>query len=124
MCCAQILLSGGNTLFAVDRWAKTGADELLRKAAARGAVVAGGSAGFIALCNGGHSDSMDPKSYKNPPGPLLNASCAAKSAVDSAWAYIRVPGIGLMDGLCCPCATPPPPGTPSLCFPYPVCAYR
>eukprot|EP00966_Prymnesium_polylepis_P019276 444678-Prymnesium_polylepis.1 len=67
-----------------------------------GVVLSGGSAGFISLCNGGHSDSMEPDSYKNPPGPLLNASAAAKAAVDANWAYIRVPGLGLINNLCCP----------------------
>jgi len=97
-----ILISGGNTLFAVDRWAKLGMDVMIRNAVDAGAVVAGGSAGFISLCNGGHSDSMEPASYKTPPGPLLNADPAAKAEVDANWAYIRVPGIGLINNLCCP----------------------
>jgi len=97
-----VVISGGNTLFAVDRWVRLGVDALMRTANARGVVLAGGSAGFISLCNGGHSDSMEPDSYKNPPGPLLNSSAAAKAAVDAAWAYVRVPGIGVLDSLCCP----------------------
>lgn len=40
-----ILVSGGNTLYAVDRWTYLGLDELLRGAAHRGKVMAGGSAG-------------------------------------------------------------------------------
>lgn len=90
-----ILISGGNTLFAIDRWRRLGVDALLRRAAARGAVLAGGSAGFISLCEGGHSDSMEPASYKNPPGPQL-------ALMNASWAYIRVPGVGLLKGLCCP----------------------
>jgi dipeptidase E len=65
-----IVISGGNTLFAVDRWVATGLDGALRNALARGVVLCGGSAGFISLCDGGHSDSMQPDSYKNPPGNL------------------------------------------------------
>jgi len=97
-----ILISGGNTLFAADRWATLGMDVLMRSAADRGVVLSGGSAGFISLCNGGHSDSMEPDSYKNPPGPILNGSAGAKAAVDANWAYIRVPGLGVLDSLCCP----------------------
>ena len=97
-----ILISGGNTLFAVDRWAKLGMDVLMRSAADRGVVLSGGSAGFISLCNGGHSDSMEPDSYKNPPGPVLNGSVGAKAAVYANWAYIRVPGLGVLGSLCCP----------------------
>ena len=97
-----ILVSGGNTLFAVDRWVTLGMDAMMKDAVDRGVVLSGGSAGFISLCNGGHSDSMEPDSYKNPPGPLLNASSAAKAAVDANWAYIRVPGLGIIDSLCCP----------------------
>ena len=43
-----ILVSGGNTLYAVDRWRHLGLDVLLKEAAYNGKVMAGGSAG--ALC--------------------------------------------------------------------------
>ena len=55
-----ILVSGGNTLFAIDRWVKIGLAPLLKAAAARGAVLTGGSAGAICWFDSGHSDSMDP----------------------------------------------------------------
>lgn len=97
-----MIVSGGNTLFAVDRWVKLGVDKLIKAAVNRGAVISGGSAGFISLCNGGHSDSMDPDSFKNPPGPLFNNSVEVRDAVDANWAYIRVPGLGILDNLCCP----------------------
>lgn len=97
-----IVTSGGNTLFAVDRWQLLGIDVLLAAALERGAVLSGGSAGFITLCTGGHSDSMSPETYKNAPGPLFNSSAAIESHVDASWAYIRAPGIGVLDTLCCP----------------------
>eukprot|EP00957_Ditylum_brightwellii_P122582 9348277-Ditylum_brightwellii.AAC.1 len=98
-----LLLAGGNTLFAVDRWTKLGLDSKIRTAILeRDVVVAGGSAGFISLCNGGHSDSMKPESYKNPVGPLLNPIMDVRNAIDKSWEYIRVPGIGIIDSLCCP----------------------
>lgn len=59
-----ILVSGGNTLFAVDRWEYLGLGDLLRDAALNGKIMAGGSAGAICWFDGGHSDSMDPESYR------------------------------------------------------------
>ncbi|HSF30712.1 MAG TPA: Type 1 glutamine amidotransferase-like domain-containing protein, partial [Candidatus Tectomicrobia bacterium] len=52
-----IIASGGNTLFAVDRWRRLGVDHLIRQALQRGAVLSGGSAGAISWFDGGHSDS-------------------------------------------------------------------
>ena len=66
---------------------KLGIDALIKAALARGAVLSGGSAGFISLCNGGHSDSMEPDSYKNPPGPFLNPAQSAEQMAN--WAYFR-----------------------------------
>ncbi|ETX04073.1 Type 1 glutamine amidotransferase-like domain-containing protein [Candidatus Entotheonella palauensis] len=95
-----IVASGGNTLFAVDRWVRLGVDRLMQQALQRGAVLCGGSAGAICWFDGGHSDSMDPASYKtyvlgNPSPPLSDAE-------RTGWDYIRVPGLGLLPGLCCP----------------------
>ncbi len=58
-----ILVSGGNTLFAIDRWKFLGIDKLLAEAAQRGCVLCGGSAGAICWFDAGHSDSADPDSY-------------------------------------------------------------
>jgi dipeptidase E len=95
-----IIASGGNTLFAVDRWRRLGVDTLMRQAMQRGVVLSGGSAGAICWFDGGHSDSMDPESYKsymlNPPATPLS------EAERMGWEYIRVPGLGFLPGLCCP----------------------
>ena len=99
-----ILIAGGNTLFAVDRWSRLGIDDRIRKVVLeRNVVVAGGSAGFISLCSGGHSDSMKPESFKNPVGPMLNPSEKVRNVIDRSWEYIRVPGLNIVEGaLCCP----------------------
>ena len=87
-----IVVSGGNTLFAVERWRALGVDALLREAAARGVVMAGGSAGAIVWFAGGHSDSMDPAT-------TLDADIAALDpAALAGWHYIRVDGLGLVAG--------------------------
>ncbi len=59
-----VLVGGGNTLYALDRWDRVGLSDLLRDAARRGTVMAGGSAGAICWFDGGHSDSMDPATHR------------------------------------------------------------
>ena len=103
-----VLVSGGNTLFAVDRWRRFGLDEELRKAAQRGCVLTGGSAGAICWFDAGHSDSADPDSYAD--AMLAGGSAAASTQGASAdnedakpsWEYIRCGGLGVLPGLCCP----------------------
>lgn len=95
-----ILASGGNTLFAVDRWRRLEIDRLLRDAMRRGAVLCGGSAGAICWFDGGHSDSMDPRSFKRH--KLATEAPRLTEAEVTGWEYIRVPGLGFVPGLCCP----------------------
>lgn len=99
-----IIASGGNTLFAVDRWIRLGVDQLIQQAMARGAVLSGGSAGAICWFDGGHSDSMDPASYKHAmiTKSITGVEAPLSDAERLGWAYIRVPGLGLLPGLCCP----------------------
>lgn len=101
-----IVLSGGNTLFALDRLIRLGVHERLRQAMTRGVVLSGGSAGAICWFDAGHSDSMDPDSYKKV--KLATQSAADDSAAPVSedakknWEYIRVPCLGFLPGLCCP----------------------
>lgn len=115
-----VIVSGGNTLFALRRWQEVGVDALIRTAAARGAVMTGGSAGAICWFDGGHSDSMDPESYREAmltaAGVLPAATTSAEApehideastavpvgAAPKSWTYIRVSGLGLLPGLMCP----------------------
>ena len=100
-----VLVSGGNTLFAVDRWKRFGLDEELRKAAQRGCVLTGGSAGAICWFDAGHSDSADPESYADAmlAGASAEASTYGASGSDAKpWEYIRCGGLGVLPGLCCP----------------------
>lgn len=96
-----ILVSGGNTLWALDRWHAIGLPRLLFNAMERGTVLAGGSAGAISWFDGGHSDSMDPHTYLAT--PYLFTGESGNSAGDRPdWGYIRVPGLGFLPGLICP----------------------
>jgi len=94
-----VVVSGGNTLFATDRWNKLGVSGVLRKAWHDGScVMAGGSAGAIWVFDGGHSDSADPHYFKRA---MLSPTWDTDRA-DTAWDYIRVPALGLIPGLLCP----------------------
>lgn len=101
-----IIVSGGNTLYAVDTWRSVGLVPHLRAAANRGAVLTGGSAGAICWFDGGHSDSADPDSYK--PAMVKEATLEGKGDEASSapsrqedvkdWKYMRVPCLGFLPG--------------------------
>jgi len=79
-----IYAGGGNTLRMMKRWRSLGVDNELSKAAVRGAVLAGLSAGAMCWFKYGHSDSRSFSGQKQ-------------------WQYIRVRGLGLV--LCCTART-------------------
>jgi dipeptidase E len=115
-----ILVSGGNTLYALDRWRYLGLDEMLRTAAERGTVMAGGSAGAICWFDSGHSDSADPETYrlykldkfkagepkttsgKSNNSPFAYYSGNAQDGDTKDWDYIKVKGLGILPGMVCP----------------------
>lgn len=78
-----VYVGGGNTLSMMRLWRKTGVDLLLRQAYARNIVLCGVSAGSICWFTSGHSDSL---SFYHP----------------EKWDYIRVRGLGLLQGIHCP----------------------
>ena len=90
-----ILVSGGNTLYACDRWKSLNLQAHLASAAIRGCVLTGGSAGAICWFTAGHSDSMDPQTYRKDNIPESDKG-------DTTWEYIRVPCLNFIPGLCCP----------------------
>eukprot|EP01065_Artemidia_motanka_P005970 TRINITY_DN12903_c0_g1_i1.p1 TRINITY_DN12903_c0_g1~~TRINITY_DN12903_c0_g1_i1.p1 ORF type:complete len:337 (+),score=134.92 TRINITY_DN12903_c0_g1_i1:54-1013(+) len=100
-----IIVSGGNTLFAVDRWHRVGLVPHLEAAARRGCLLCGGSAGAICWFDGGHSDAADPATYK---AAMLHRrdtggdESSSVGAVPSKWDYIRCPCLGFLPGLVCP----------------------
>jgi len=78
-----IYVGGGNTLRMMKFWRRSGVDRLLCEAARRGTVLSGLSAGAICWHTWGHSDS---RSFAGTEG----------------WAYVRVKGLGLVEGMFCP----------------------
>ena len=100
-----VLVSGGNTLYAVQRWKAIGLDKLLAAAAGRGCVMTGGSAGAICWFTAGHSDSADPDSYypammKDTAESKDESSVLGETA--KPWKYIRVPCLGILPGFVLP----------------------
>lgn len=78
-----VYVGGGNTLHMMRVWRRLGVDKLLKSAYEKGTVLSGISAGSICWFDSGHSDSM---SFYNP----------------RKWKYIKVRGLGLIKGTCCP----------------------
>ena len=109
-----IIVSGGNTLWAMNKWNDIGLISHLRAAAERGCVLTGGSAGAICWFDAGHSDSMDPDTYKDAMLGATAGSVSTGSLKDEAssaptsdeerkeWQYIRCPCLGFFPGLVCP----------------------
>lgn len=103
-----LLVSGGNTLYAIRRWEETGIIADLRRAAQRpDCILAGGSAGAICWFAAGHSDSADPTTYMRPMllramGKEEEAAAAVEEGAASSWSYIRVHGLGFLPGVVCP----------------------
>lgn len=77
----MIYIGGGDTLFMLDHWKKSGIYELVLDAYNRGVIVCGLSAGAICWFNRMYTDS---DSFKD------------------GGKYHLADGIGTIDGLCCP----------------------
>jgi dipeptidase E len=113
-----VLVSGGNTLYAMQRWHLAGITDTLRDCMERGAVMCGGSAGAICWFDAGHSDSLDPTTFRAPmisaaetgsavpAGSPQNKDESSQAPADDAarkpWRYARVAGLGFLPGLVCP----------------------
>jgi dipeptidase E len=115
-----IVVGGGNTLYAIDRWTVLGLVPSIRRAMENGTILTGGSAGAICWFDGGHSDSQDPDTYAKPMLERYNRNGDndkdddnddASKVIDESstlgetakeWSYIRVPGLGFLPGLVCP----------------------
>jgi dipeptidase E len=77
-----VMVGGGNTLYAMNRWKALGMDETLKRIATQGVVLCGGSAGAICWFEHGHSDSMDPTTFLN-----VDPNLTEEQKKD--WEYIR-----------------------------------
>ncbi|KAI2512089.1 peptidase [Fragilaria crotonensis] len=94
-----IMVSGGNTLYALKRWRKLGIDRMIRNAVygdnGRAPVLCGGSAGAVCWFDQGHSDSMNPTTFLE-----VDPNLTEQQKKD--WKYIKVEGLKLLPALCVP----------------------
>ena len=92
-----IMVSGGNTLYAMNRWEELGMADILRDAANKrdGPIFCGGSAGAICWFQKGNSDSMNPMTLLNPDPSITEEE-------NKDWDYIIIDGLGIIKALCVP----------------------
>jgi len=71
----------------------------------QGKIFCGGSFGAIWVFDAGHSDSMDPDTYKGAMTGTLNKGGDESTNLEGEakpWEYTRVPCLSFLPGLCCP----------------------
>ena len=94
-----LMVSGGNTLYALNRWKDLGMDTMIRNAVygdnGHTPVLCGGSAGAVCWFAQGHSDSMNPTT-------LLHVDPSLTEQEKTNWEYIKVEGLKLLPALCVP----------------------
>lgn len=93
-----IMISGGNSLFALLRWQSIGLDLLIKEAAVRGKVLCGGSAGCGCYFDSMQTDSLKPEACK-----LGEAALAELSAEERLnWCFVRITCLGFINAFCIP----------------------
>lgn len=93
-----IVISGGNSLFAMLRWQSIGLDLLMKDAAIQGKVLSGGSAGC-----GCHFESMQTDSLKPEACELSERVLAELSAEERLnWSFVRITALGFINAFCIP----------------------
>jgi peptidase E len=94
-----LMVSGGNTLYALNRWKELGMDTMIRNAVygdnGHTPVLCGGSAGAVCWFAQGHSDSMNPTTQLHVDPDLTEQQ-------KKNWEYIKVEGLKLLPALCVP----------------------
>jgi len=93
-----IMISGGNSLFAMLRWQSIGLDLLIKEAAVRGKVLCGGSAGCGCYFDSMQTDSLKPEACK-----LGEAALAELSSEERLnWCFVRITCLGFINAFCIP----------------------
>ena len=93
-----IMVSGGNSLFAMLRWQSIGLDLLIKEAALKGTVMCGGSAGCGCWFDSMQTDSLKPEACKLSEKVLTELS--AEERLD--WSFVRISGMGYISAFCIP----------------------
>ena len=93
-----IVISGGNSLFALLRWQSIGLDLLIKEAAVRGKVLCGGSAGCGCYFDSMQTDSLKPEACKLSEKVL--ADLCAEERLN--WSFTRITCLGFINAFCIP----------------------
>lgn len=93
-----IMVSGGNSLFAMLRWQSIGLDLLIKEAATKGKVLCGGSAGCGCWFDSMQTDSLKPEACKLSEKVL--AELSPEERLD--WSFVRITCLGFINAFCIP----------------------
>ena len=93
-----IMISGGNSLFAMLRWQSIGLDLLIKEAAIRRKVLCGGSAGCGCYFDSMQTDSLKPEACKLSEKVLAELSTEERLN----WSYVRITCLGFINAFCIP----------------------
>ena len=93
-----IMISGGNSLFAMLRWQSIGLDLLIKEAAEREKILCGGSAGCGCYFDSMQTDSLKPEACKLSEKVLAELSTEERLN----WSYVRITCLGFINAFCIP----------------------
>mmetsp|Transcript_26217 Transcript_26217/g.52777 ORF Transcript_26217/g.52777 Transcript_26217/m.52777 type:complete len:526 (+) Transcript_26217:467-2044(+) len=93
-----IVVSGGNSLFAMLRWQSIGLDLLIKEAALKGVVLCGGSAGCGCWFDTMQTDSLKPEACKLSERVLTELSAEERLN----WSFVRISCMGYLNAFCVP----------------------
>jgi len=93
-----IVVSGGNSLFAMLRWQSIGLDLLIKEAALKGTVLCGGSAGCGCWFDTMQTDSLKPEACKLSERVLAELSFEERLN----WSFVRISCMGYLNAFCVP----------------------
>lgn len=93
-----LIISGGNSLFAMLRWQSIGLDLLIKEAATKGKVLCGGSAGCGCYFESMQTDSLKPEACKLSERVLTELSAEERLN----WSFVRITCLGFINAFCVP----------------------
>ena len=93
-----IIISGGNSLFAMLRWKSIGLDQLIKESAIQGKILCGGSAGCGCYFDSMQTDSLKPEACKLSEKVLTELSAEERLN----WSFVRIACLGFINAFCIP----------------------